>query len=197
MRLMILRKVLQKELGKFIAKSGIEDPTHDLSHILSVWKNVQLLAPKKADMEILIAAVFLHDLGRFDKKTMKGPHGMSSAKHAEKILKKINFSKEKIPFVLDAIKLHDSIYPLSKRKTIEAKILFDADKLDTFGPYGIARHLTHQAICGFSLKQAVQDGIISNKQQWNGLATKKAKRLVRKKYLYTKDFFNKLKKELK
>lgn len=194
---MVLRKVLEKEVKEFIKKSKIEDPTHDLSHVLSVWKNTKLLALKKADMEILIAAVFLHDLGRFDKKTMKGPHGFSGAKHAKKILMKINFPKEKISKVLEAIKYHDCIYPLTKRKSIEAKILFDADKLDVFGAYGIARHLMHQAICGFSLKGAVKEGIIANEQQWRGLASKKAKRLVRKKYLYTKDFFQKLKKELK
>jgi len=83
------------------------------------------------------------------------------------------------------------------RKTIESKILFDADKLDVFGPLGIARHITHQTICGFSLKDAAKEGIISVNKQWNGLATKKAKNLVRKKYLYTLDFFKTLQKELK
>lgn len=194
---MILRTILEKELKEFIKKSRINDSTHDLSHTLSVWKNAKLLAPKKVDMEILIAAVFLHDLGRFDKSSMKGPHGFTGAKHAKKILKKINFPKEKIQKVLEAIKYHDAIYPLTKRKTIESKILFDADKLDVFGPYGIARHLTHQALCGFSLKKAVEEGIIANKEQWRGLGTKKARKLVRKKYIYTTDFYNKLKKELK
>ncbi len=194
---MILRRVLEKELEEFIKKSKIEDPTHDLSHILSVWKNAKLLAPKTVDMEVLMASVFFHDLGRFDKKTMKGYHGFSGAKHAKKILMKIRFPKGKISEVLEAIRYHDCIYPLSKRKTIEAKVLFDADKLDVFGAYGIARHLIHQTICGFSLKKAIKEGIIANEQQWRGLATKKAKRLVRKKYIYTKDFYNKLKEELK
>lgn len=195
---MILKKVLEKEVKNFIEKSGINDPTHNLNHVLSVWKNAKLLAPMDIDKEILMAAVFLHDLGRFDKSSMKGAkHAVSGAKHAERILSRICFPREKIPIVSKTIENHDAVTLLRKRKTIESKILFDADKLDVFGPYGIARHLIHQAISGFSLKQAVQDGIISNKQQWNGLATKKAKRLVRKKCLYTKDFFNKLKKELK
>lgn len=194
---MILRKALEKELKKFIKKSGIYDPTHDLSHILSVWKNAQLLATKNIDGEIVIAAVFLHDLGRFDKSSMKGPHGFSSAKHAKGILERIKFPKEKMYRVLEAIRYHDAEYLLSKRKTIEARLLFDADKLDAVGPYGIARHLTYEAIFGFSLKHAVKEGIIANEKQWEGLATKKAKKICREKYLYTRDFFNKVREKLK
>lgn len=195
---MILKKVLEKEVKEFIKKSEIYDPTHDFKHVLSVWKNAMLLAPKNIDMEILIAAVFLHDLGRFDKSSMKWPkHALVGAKHAKRILLRIGFPREKIPIVSKAIENHDASTPLRKRKTIEAKLLFDADKLDVFGPYGIARHLVHQTLCGFSLKEAVKEGLVSNEQQWKGLATKKAKRLCRKKYLYTLNFFKTLQKEIK
>lgn len=158
---MALRKVLEKELKEFIKKSGINDPMHGLSHVLSVWGNTKRLATKGADIGILAAAVFLHDLGRFDKRTMAKSRGAASAEHAKKILAKIGFPKKKIGHVLEAIKCHDTICPLSKRRTKEARLLFDADKLDVFGPYGIARHLSHQALCGFSLKETVKDGIKS------------------------------------
>lgn len=195
---MSLRKILEKEVKEFIEKAKIDDPTHDLNHVLSVWDNAMLLAPKGVDMEVLMAAVFLHDLGRFDKSSMKGAkHAVSGAKHAKRILLKIDFPREKIPIVFEAIRYHDAVFPLKTRKTREGRILFDADKLDVFGAYGIARHLIHQGICGFSLKEAVREGYVVNELQWKDLSSKKAKKLVRRKYLYTKNFYQKLKKELK
>ncbi len=194
---MELKKILENELITFIKKSKIVDPTHDISHIRSVWRNARLLASDDCDMEVLMAAVFLHDLGRFDKRSMSGPHGLSSAKHAEKILRKIGFPKNKINRVLEAIKYHDAVYPLSKRKTPEARVLFDADKLDVFGPFGIARHFMHQALCGFSLRHAVKDGLKSTLLQFRGLSTKKAKDIVKGDYIYSLNFFKRLLKKLK
>lgn len=194
---MLFRKILEKKLREFIKKSGVNDPTHDLEHVLSVWKNAQLLTTKDIDMEILTAAVFLHDLGRFDKKSMMGPHGMSSAKHAKRILTSINFPNEKIPVVLEAIEYHENIYPLSKRKTVESKILYDADILDVLGYYGVARLIIHQTHLGFSLRQIAKEGLISVEKGWYGIGTRRAKRLFRKRYLYALNFFRTLKKELR
>lgn len=193
---MILRKILEKKLKDFIKNSGVHDPAHDLNHVLSVWKNAKLLVTKDTDMEILTAAVFLHDLGRFDKASMTGPHGKSSAKHARKILLDTGFPKKKIPAVLAAIKYHDNIHPLSKRKTIESKILFDADIVDALGYYGVARLIIHQTYLGFSLRQITKEGLISVEKGWYGIGTRKAKRLFRKRYLYALNFFRRLRKEL-
>ena len=43
---MPLKRSLEEKFKGFIGKSGISDPTHDLAHIVGVWKNAQLVAAK-------------------------------------------------------------------------------------------------------------------------------------------------------
>ncbi|MBM3910490.1 MAG: HD domain-containing protein, partial [Thaumarchaeota archaeon] len=57
---------------------------------------------------------------------------------AEKILKKHNFSKNEIQIICNAI-LDHSFSKNKTPKTIEGKILQDADRLDAIGAIGIAR----------------------------------------------------------
>ena len=63
---------------------------------------------------------------------------IASAKKSKKILAKLDFSKEEIVIVLDAIISH-SFSQNKVPKTLEGKILQDADRLDALGAIGIAR----------------------------------------------------------
>jgi uncharacterized protein len=76
------------------------------------------------DEEVLHAACFLHDI------EMSVGHPKSSADRAEAILHETGFEPEKIPLVVDAIVNH---MPTGNPATVEGKLLFDANLLDSIG----------------------------------------------------------------
>jgi hypothetical protein len=73
---------------------------------------------------------------------------MLSASFTIKILEKINFPKSKRETVLDSIKYHDPSFPTEKCKTTESKVLFDADKFDSFGAIAIYMFLVFKSMRG-------------------------------------------------
>lgn len=82
-----------------------------------------------ADMEVLKAAILLHDIGR---SIVKKGHGEAGAEMAGEILKDTDFPSEKIPDVQYAISRHMG-WDESMPETLEACILWDADKLSKLG----------------------------------------------------------------
>jgi uncharacterized protein len=82
------------------------------------------------DDEILHAACFLHDID------LQEPRVRMSAKKARKFLETIDFPKEKIELVIDAIK---GQAPSIRPESTESKLLHDADLLDLLGATGIIR----------------------------------------------------------
>lgn len=119
-----------------IVKPFLTDASHDWGHTERVLKTAQRIAKKeKADLEIVTAAVLLHDIGYAED--WEGHHALSAEK-APLLLKKVGFPKEKIPAVCHAILAHRFSRPPAPA-SLEAKILQDADKLDALGAIGIAR----------------------------------------------------------
>ena len=116
------------------------DPAHDFNHIMRVCKNAQKLCKKeKANQKIVQSAALLHDIISYPKSDKRSKlSSQKSADEAKKILKKLNFTSEEIQIVSDAI--HDHSFSRGKTpKTLEGKILQDADRLDALGAIGIAR----------------------------------------------------------
>lgn len=128
---------LQKEVKKIVAKN---DPAHDFEHILRVYKNAEKICKtEKADKKLVLSAVLLHDIVSFPKSDKRSrTASIKSAIKAKKILKRFNFSMTEIKIIMDAIESH-SFSKNKKPKTLEGKILQDADRLDALGSIGIAR----------------------------------------------------------
>ena len=125
-------KILEDELGIETSKAPSMVSSHDINHIRRVWEHVKKIAKDmNVDWEVLIAATFLHDIGRHYPEGIR-EHGPISALFAEKVLKRIRFPREKIENAILSIKYHDESFPSEKRITQESKILYDADKLDVF-----------------------------------------------------------------
>jgi uncharacterized protein len=82
------------------------------------------------DDEILHAACFLHDID------LQEPRVRMSAKKARKFLETMDFPKDKIELVIDAIKGQT---PSMRPESMEARLLHDADLLDLIGATGIVR----------------------------------------------------------
>jgi uncharacterized protein len=82
------------------------------------------------DDEILFASTYLHDI------ILTEPHQLQSAEKAEAVLHEAGFEPGKIVQVKEAILNH---IPEGEPRSIEAKMLHDADILDSLGMSGITR----------------------------------------------------------
>lgn len=130
-----------REIEEFIKKTMV-CPGHNIDHVLRVYNLcLELAKEEKIDHEVLQAATLLHDIGgakEMADKTGKTDHAIESSKMAEPLLKKLGFSEDKIKHIQDCIISH-RYKTDNKPKTLEAKLLFDADKLDAIGAIGVAR----------------------------------------------------------
>jgi uncharacterized protein len=186
-------KILFRELNTYLEENRKIDDSHDIGHITRTWKIAEKIGRRKhADMEILTPMTILHDLG--DAHRDKKKHGRQSAARAYKILKKIRYPKGKLRQIMEGIEIHDLNDVDHALK--ETKILYDADKIDSFGAIGITRWLDTDLALGFSLKECAEHSLRAMKKRYNKLYNKEAKELCRKDYLFAKRYFEKLKKEI-
>ena len=116
------------------------DSAHDFEHIMRVYKNAQNLCKKeKVNEKLVLCAVLLHDIVSYPKSNKRSKNSsIDSAKKAKIILKRYGFTENEITIISDAIRDH-SFSQKKTPKTIEGKILQDADRLDALGAIGIAR----------------------------------------------------------
>ncbi len=125
------------------ARSHLEKAkySHDWEHTERVYRLcMHIGAAEGADLEVLAIASYLHDIGRTIQDRAKGGvcHAEKGAEMAEKLLDEYQLPKDKKENIIHCILTHryrNSHTP----QTIEAKVLFDADKLDAIGAVGIAR----------------------------------------------------------
>ena len=117
------------------------DGSHDLSHLVRVWRNATRIARTEpvCDMEILLAAVILHDCVWVEKNSpQRAQASMISAAKAREIVASLSWAPERVDGMAHAIETH-SFSACLVPETLEARILRDADQLDAIGAIGIAR----------------------------------------------------------
>ena len=117
-----------------------DDGAHDLAHLQRVWHNVRTLqADEGGDLEVLLAAVLLHDCVAVEKNSpLRSQASRLAAEKAANVLAELDWPESKIAAVTHAIEAHSfsaNLTPL----TLEAKIVQDADRLDSLGMLGVAR----------------------------------------------------------
>ena len=116
------------------------DGSHDVSHLLRVWKNVCAIRDHEGgDLEILLAATLLHDCVSVEKNSpFRASASRLAAAKATELLTEMGWDEERIAQVAHAVEAHSfsaDVTPTS----IEARILQDADRLDALGMVGVAR----------------------------------------------------------
>ncbi len=135
-----MKKLKQELLRLAEQKASQEDMSHDFSHALRVLDNAKYLASYEGgDLAIIIPAALFHDIVIYPKNDPRSDSAADeSALAAKEILTKVDYPKEKIPLVMQAIAEHS--YPKGvKPKMIESKILQDADRLECTGAIAIMR----------------------------------------------------------
>ncbi len=117
-------------------------PSHDFSHAERVYRLAMRIAiAEGADLFVVRMAALLHDIGRAEeaKNGDAGDiHEELSVRMAGPILDKLGVTADKKQAILHAIATHRHRRG-GEPETLEAKCLFDADKLDSLGAVGIAR----------------------------------------------------------
>lgn len=144
--------------------SCMEDSAHDKEHIYRVLYSALEIAKAEAivDYDVLIAACLLHDIGR--KEQFEDPtvcHALVGGEKAYRFLVENGFDEGFSQKVRHCIQTHRFRRSLEPEST-EAKILFDADKLDVTGALGIARTLLYAGDVGDPIYNVLPDGSISN-----------------------------------
>jgi uncharacterized protein len=117
-----------------------DDGSHDLAHILRVFKNaMRIYAQEGGDGRILMAAVMLHDCVAVEKNSpLRAQASRLAAEKAFEILDELGWRSHDIAAVAHAILAHSFSAGIAP-ETLEAKILQDADRLDAIGMVGAAR----------------------------------------------------------
>jgi len=124
------------------------DPVHDFDHILRVYRMAERLAlAEGADLEIVRAAALLHDAEGSDltDPARRATHQHASAHFAGEVLLAEGWLPERIAAVQHCIRAHRFRDNSEPPQTLEAQIIFDADKLDAIGAVGIARVIAYSA----------------------------------------------------
>lgn len=115
--------------------------SHDLDHTQRVYNLcLHIGRVEGADLKVLEIAAYLHDVGRSYEDESKGQvcHGKKGAEMASELLAEYPLSDEQKANVIHCIRSH-RFRGNHQPETLEAKVLFDADKLDAIGAVGIAR----------------------------------------------------------
>lgn len=115
--------------------------SHNWDHTLRVRRLCEHIGKiENADLDVLNAAAFLHDAGRSHQDSSNGDicHAEYGALIAEPIVRELLLSDQQKDNILHSIRTH-RFRGNDIPQTLEAKVLFDADKIDSIGAIGIAR----------------------------------------------------------
>jgi uncharacterized protein len=206
-----------KEYFQLARRSYHTGPSHDFSHIERVFQlALKIGRSEGADLRIIGIAALFHDIGRESEEASGGTlcHAAVSAAMTAELLAKHHEEQAQITAICECIATHrfrDNNPPQS----IEAKCLYDADKLDSLGAIGVARAYLwlgeHGGAVYSSRSQWEKIDFDSNRPQddslqreWHiklkfiqeRLFTKTAKLIAKKRSSTMKDFLTTLEREI-
>jgi len=188
------------------------DAAHEFDHVLRVLALAEKIARAEgADVEVVCAAALLHDVGRAEQECTGRSHAELSAEWAWEIL--TGHPPERVKAVCHAIAAH-RFRGGTPPQTLEAKVLYDADKLDSIGAVGIARAYLYGGI----REQRLWGEVPMGYQAWDDLPeehtpvhefafklsklkdtlyTDTARQIGEERHAYTVGFFQRLRDEVR
>lgn len=123
--------------------ASVDDPAHDILHFRRVVKMAKLLADsEQAKLEVVIPAAWFHDYVNVEKSSpLRNMASRMSAQKAIEFLTSVAYPAEFYEDIFHAIEAHSFSAGIPCR-TVEARVVQDADRLDALGAIGIARCFT-------------------------------------------------------
>ncbi len=144
--------------------SCMKDSAHDKEHIYRVLYVALDIARFEADVDynVMLAACLLHDIAREEQNEDPSVcHALIGGEKAYAFLRSIGWDEVRARHVKACIQSHRYRTELQPQTT-EAKILFDADKIDATGTLGIARTILYRAEGVEPLYTFMPDGSVSD-----------------------------------
>ena len=137
-----MTRKLYNSVARIVKKHLLSsESSHDFDHTLRVCRNADVLLEElpEADKDVVRLASLLHDIARPEEKGGKRIcHARLGAKMAAEILRELNVDADFAAKVVAAVRTHryrDDNAP----ESLEAQIVYDADKLDSLGAVGVGR----------------------------------------------------------
>lgn len=132
---------LERRCREKLAAAG-GDAAHDLAHVARVVRNAQVLATAEgANLDVVLPAAWLHDCVTVAKDSpQRAAASRLAAARALTWLREWGWPEALLPEIAHAIEAHSFSAAITPR-TIEAKVVQDADRLDALGAVGLARCL--------------------------------------------------------
>lgn len=180
------------------------DSAHDFDHVLRVLATAEHIGQlERADLEVLRTATLLHDIARADQNRTGLDHAAEGARRAEVILTQAGCPASFVTAVCHAIAAH-RFRVEHLPQTLEAKILYDADKLDSIGAIGVARAFAYGGHINRPLwveddsreHTALQEFRFKLSKIKDGLFTGAARRMAQARHVYMVQFFEQMAQEI-
>lgn len=186
---MIVSKAQMIQIRDFaLSKVKDLDLAHNQEHTLKVFNLATYLAKKeKADLQVCQVAAYLHDVGQaLDPEN----HEDKSTEMAREFLNSLNLPGDFIEKVCHAI-YHHGKDRIKGAQTLEAKILYDADKLQVVGVDGFCRGISYSLVVKhLTMSEAIDRVKASQEKRFENLQTASAKKLVLKSHKIMLKFCN-------
>ncbi|MCQ2378358.1 MAG: HD domain-containing protein [Victivallaceae bacterium] len=152
------KKVFDAAKRELLSRDGC----HDFDHTLRVAANAEALLAQspEADGAVVKLAVWLHDCARNEEDAANGAvdHARRGAEKARSLLLECGASSELAERVSRAVARH-RFRGGNAPQTIEEKIVYDADKLDSLGAVGIGRAFHFAGRIGARLHNAKEEAL--------------------------------------
>ena len=201
---------IREEAGAFFRSAR---GSHDWDHTERVIKlSLRIGRKERADLGVLRLAAVLHDIGREEEDRSHGRicHGRSGAALARNILVRHGCDPDTVKAVVHCIRTHRFRRGGAPR-TLEARVLFDADKLDSIGAVGVGRAFLFAGEIGARLHDktidvrktkpytredtAYREYLVKLSRVRDRMTTREGRRMAAERHRFMAAFFNRLNKE--
>jgi uncharacterized protein len=205
----------QQQLEVLVRERLLANPAcHDWDHTQRVLHNAREIAAAEpgCDLAVIECAAVLHDIARADESTggAAGCHAQAGAVLAATLLRQLGGEAEFIAAVAHCVAAHrwrrreDGVAP----QTLEARIIYDADKLDSLGAIGIGRAFHFAGRTGARVHNhaaealaapeysredsAWREYLVKLRHLHRAMLTKAGRRLARRRHRFMEAFFQEL-----
>lgn len=211
-------KEILNKIRAYLKQEFPSDPTgHDYWHfdrVVRLARKIALSEKTKVNMFILELGALLHDIG--DWKFHDDP--MAGGKKSRKLLQELNVSNDiisRVEHIVDNVSFKGANVK-NKMKSLEGKVVQDADRLDALGAVGIARLFATSAyfkhlLYDPNLKPNLDNNFKGPKKSYTSINhfyekilllkdrmnTKTGKKIAQARHKFTQDFLHKFLKEWK